>query len=140
MTVTVEVLRDYHQFFLLDGGIQPLYPEEVTAVDINRGYKIAPNIIAIYTAGPCTVTVRLAKCFAVLDPGFQHLTDLTIDLPSGKVIITRYTDYLPDCPVLIVPPGSYNVRINVGSPSASENEWYLVTLLRSEAPMSGMML
>lgn len=129
MTITVEVHKDYKQFFLLDGEVQPLYPENITNDDIARRYKLAANLIAVYTAGACNVTVELVQSRPL--PTFsycQHVGDLPLDIPSGKLIISRYPDYIPECPVLTLEPGRYIARILYQGNKIGANEGYVVEL------------
>jgi hypothetical protein len=62
---------------------------------------------------PVTVEVLPAPPQDALD-GWDHVAEASLDAPSGILVISGCTDYLPDAPRISVPTGSPRVRAYYG--------------------------
>lgn len=130
-TNTFEVLADYNQFFLLDAEVQPPYPEGITEADIANRFKVAPNLLAIYTSGSSYVSLtikQLPSAPPIESELWEHVVELPLELPSGRLAVAGCTDYLPECPEVKIAPGSYSVRIHGRGFGEDGKEEYLAIL------------
>jgi hypothetical protein len=120
-----KIFADFHQFYLMDGEVEPHLPENVTEEDCRYRIKVAPHILVVYTARNLEVPVRIE--FHVAEPStnlaeWDHVVECSFEVPSGCVIIAGCTDYLPDCARMHVTHGAYRARVQYGGLSTvSEN-------------------
>lgn len=125
------IFADYSQFYLLDGELQPPYPEDVTDQDLEQRFKVIPNLVAFYTVNPVHVMLSLelmpSEPIQNLET-WEHVVEVPLDLPSGRLIIAGCTDYLPECPVVELAPGTYTVRTHARRGSDESHEEYLALL------------
>ncbi len=86
---------------------------------------VAPGIIGIGTARNMTVPVHVDLLDRHPDDDFDswdHVTEASLDVPSGQMVIAGCSDYFPEATRVWVTPGSYRVRIySRGLGSISEN-------------------
>lgn len=125
------IFADYSQFYLLDGEIQPLYPEDISEQDVERRFKTIPNLVALYTVTPAEVTLTVDMIPSEPEQSletWEHVVEVPLDLPSGLLLIAGCTDYLPDCPIVEVTPGAYAVRVHGRKLNGGDREEYLALL------------
>ena len=111
---TFKLRPDYRQFYLLDEGLSPPYPETITDLDLERGLKMAPNLIAIYSESDTEleITVECHGAEPQIDQSaWAHIVEGSLELPSGRILVATPTSYLPDCMRIRVTPGAYRVRV-----------------------------
>lgn len=108
------LFADYHTFYFMDDDVQPEIPSKVTDEDVRRRIKVAPHIVVVYSERSATVPVE----FEVHDAEpvhdlseWDHVTECSIDVPSGRLAILGCTDYLPDAARIRLQPGCYRVRV-----------------------------
>lgn len=136
-----EIFADYYQLYLMDDEQEPDYPSDVTDLDCSNMAKVAPYIVAVYTARnmtvPLTVRVNTTEPEVNLDQ-WDHVVGCSVDVPSGKLVVIGCTDYLPDAQRLDLQPGTYQVRIcygNLDSLSANRlygDDYYVVDLWQGQ--------
>jgi hypothetical protein len=63
---------------------------------------------------PVTVEVLDAEPHSDLDC-WDHVTECSLEAPSGRIVIAGCTDYFPDAARIQVEPGAYRARISYGS-------------------------
>ena len=111
---TFNLRPDYRQFYLFDDGVRPPYPERITDLDLERGLKALPNLIAIYPIGDAELEINL-ECHDAepqIDQSvWEHIVEGPLELPSGRIVVATPTSYLPDCMRIRVAPGPYRVRV-----------------------------
>ena len=109
-----DLFADYFQIYLCDDELQPFLPEDVTDEDIFHRLRVAPHIMVIHTARDRMVPVGVEVHPS--DPGFDpaawdDVTECSLEVPAGRLVLAGCTDYLPDCPRVELPaPGTYRVR------------------------------
>jgi hypothetical protein len=114
----LSLFADYFQFYIQDeaatGDLSRSWDEEATA----RMLAIAPGTIGIGTARnmdvPVAVEIRDQEPGDDL-PEWDHVVEATLDVASGRIIVAGCSDYLPDAMRIVVPPGSYRVRVSYGA-------------------------
>jgi len=136
-----ELFADYHQFYLqdeeADGNLSNSWTEQATK-DL---LALAPGTIGVGTVRdmdvPVIVEVHDSEPTEDLT-SWHHVTECSIDIPSGKVVVAGCTDYFPDAARISVEPGVYRARIFYGElDSLSEDgldgdDKYKVALWRGE--------
>jgi len=115
-TVEVQIFADYHHFTLEDeqaGWGEP--PEDWgTGVSPPRLLADAPGVIGIGTIRNMTVPVVIEVRDGDPKDGqtdADHITEGSLDVPSGMVVILGGTEYWPDAPRVTVTPSTYRVRV-----------------------------
>ena len=111
---TFKIFADYFMVYLCDDDIQPSMPEDVTDADIERRLRVEPHIMVIHTARNMTVpvTVEVYPGEPPVDlTAWDHVTECSLEVPSGRLMLAGTTDYPPDCPRIVLPTaGTYRVR------------------------------
>lgn len=132
-----EIFADYCQFYLMDDEKEPDYPSDITELDCSNMAKVAPYIVAVYTAQirtvPVTIRINSTDPKVNLDE-WDHVVECSINLPSGRLVVIGCTDYLPTALRLPIGTGVYQVRIcygNLNTLSTSEldgDDFYFIDL------------
>lgn len=80
------VFADFHQFYLMDGGVAPEAPIEWSDQDINLRVKVASNVVVVCPVRNMSVPVTIEVCSAEpsvnLDE-FDQVVRCSINLPTG---------------------------------------------------------
>ena len=128
---TFKLRPDYRQFYLLDEGLSPPYPEAITELDLERGLKTAPNLIAIYPDSDTELEIAI-ECHdaepQIDQSACAHIAEGSLEVPSGRIVVATPTSYLPDCTRIRVTPGAYRVRVAAVVASPGTGARYLVSL------------
>jgi len=137
MHATFQVFADYHQFYLMDAGIEPAIPDDVTEDHIRSRVRTAPHVAVFYTETAAHVPVEIAIVGEPSAPdwAWDHCTDFDLSLPSGTVVLCGCTDYVPDSPHISVNASEYLGRAFF-SDSVSGSERYRIVLWPSMAQPS----
>ena len=113
-----KLFADYFQFFLQDESADGNLSDCWSADAVQRLLALAPGTIGVRTVRnmevPVLVEVHLSEPkgdFAAWD----HVTECSIDLPSGRIVVSGCTDYFPDAARIEVAPGCYQVRLFYGA-------------------------
>lgn len=125
------VSAGWHQYYLLDDERSPPYPEEISNADLQRRFKNAPFMVAVYTSSDRTIEVEVDRRDDAppLDDGaWEHIFECPLELPSGRIVIAAPEAYLPDCPRVHVPAGLYRVRVSGRGFEERAREQYSVAL------------
>jgi len=136
-----QVFADRQQFFLLDDERQPNYPESIDADDVRRRFKRADYLLAVYTQGASSMLVRVVLLAGQPDTllaSCDHAIRTWIDVPSGRLIVAGYADYLADCPRVAVPPGRNAVLVQ-GRRLGTKGEAYEITIWPSSEASSSVL-
>ncbi len=109
------IFADYFMFELLDDGVD----SHVISVDqeaLSDRIIVSDSSITIMTARNMNVPVLLEIYASPLDEKvdtqtWDHVVECSLQIDSGRLVISGTTDYYPACPRISVEPGIYEVRI-----------------------------
>ena len=111
------LFADYFQIYLQDERSEGNLGKSWTNEAVNRLLALAPGIIGIGTARNMMVPVIVK----VLDEApsddigeWDQINECSIEISSGRIVISGCTDYYPTAARIIVPKGTYRVRIYYG--------------------------
>ncbi len=111
------LFADYFQFYLQDDspgvGTENPWTEQAT----NDMLAVAHGYVIVGTARNMTVPVALEVYDS--DPGYipeewDHVTECSMEVRSGKIVVAGCTDYFPDATRIQVGPGPYAIRVLYG--------------------------
>ena len=113
-----ELFADYHQFVLQDEAAEldisgDLWP----GTTYDDMLFLTPGMIHIGTARNMTVPVEVEISDIPPDDNFgnwDHVTQYSIAIPTGKLVVLGCTDYFPEATRIKVVPGHYRARIYYG--------------------------
>lgn len=120
---SLAVFADYHQFYVQDGDINPLAPEDWTDEDVARRGKVADNVVVICPLRNMTVRVEIVlHSTEPTQPEVEcdHSFECSLELPTGHLQVHECTGG----PVLDwrVAPGTYELRASfLGLASIAED-------------------
>lgn len=137
-----ELFADYFQFYLQDESAEGDLGESWTDEAVARLLALAPGTVGVGTLRNMDVPV-VVEIFRQ-EPGldldsWDHVTECTLEVPTGRIVIAGCTDYFPDAARIVVEPGTYRARISYGAlDSVSEdrldgNDNYRVQLWQATA-------
>ncbi|MBS0372281.1 MAG: hypothetical protein JSS57_24115 [Proteobacteria bacterium] len=123
-----QVFADYQQFYLMDAGVEPMIPEEVTEQDMLRRLRTAPHIVVVHAESATHVLVEVAFVSEPTEAkgAWEHQTEFSISFPSGNAVLCGCTDFVPQCPCMSVAPGNYRGRAYFAGRSGGEERYCLV--------------
>ncbi len=141
MRVDLSLFADYAQFYLqdeaADGNLSDAWNDDAYA----RNLAIAPGTVGVGTfrSVDVPVTVEVLSAAPPSDhAAFDLVTEASLDVPTGRVVVAGCSDYLPDARRIELPPGRYRVRVcSSGYATLSEDrmegqDHYLVRLWRDD--------
>ncbi|MGH8918619.1 MAG: hypothetical protein ACRD0H_09815 [Actinomycetes bacterium] len=142
-TVELQVFADYHQFTLEDEQTGGGEPPDDWGVGISplRLLAAAPGMVGIGTLRNVTVPVTIEVRDDEPADGrheADHITEASLDVPSGTVVVLGGTDYRPDAPRVTVVPRTYHVRVyydgfdTISTDGLDGEDHYLVVLWPGE--------
>jgi hypothetical protein len=114
---TLTLFADYYQLYLLDEEQEDEQPDDWGHQLVTNMIAVAPGIIGIGTARNMTVPVHIDLLDRRPDDEFtswDHVTEASLDVPSGRIVVAGCSDYYPDATCIAVRPGSYRVRVCYG--------------------------
>jgi hypothetical protein len=113
-----KIFADYFQFYLQDEKADSNLILDWTQESINNLLALAPDILGIGTVRNMFVPVSIEILDAEPDDKdfliWDHVNECSIDVQSGKIVVSGCTDYFPDAARISVTPGVYRVRIYYG--------------------------
>jgi hypothetical protein len=138
-----QLLAAYQQFHLQDESANANLGESFwTDAAVGRLLAVAPGAIGVSTARdsfvPVGVEVHDTEPEPDLEP-WDHVTECSLEIPTGRVVIMGCTEAFPEAARIEVPPAVYRARISYGAlDTVSENrregdDRYLVQLWRAPA-------
>ena len=117
-TTRLDLFADYFQFYLQDesaeGDLSDSWTEEAT----NRLLAVALGTIGVGTVRnmDVPVTVEVLEVEPPLDLlEWDHMTECSIQINSGSLVVAGCTDYFPEAMRISVTPGTYAARISYGA-------------------------
>jgi hypothetical protein len=137
-----QLFADYFQFYLQDERVGGDLSESWVEEAVSRLLAVAPGAVGVGTVRAMNVPVVVelfnaepAKDFELWD----QVTECSLEVPTGRIVIAGCTDYFPDASRIDVPAGTYRVRVSYGAlDSLSEDglegdDHYRVQLWQSPA-------
>lgn len=113
-----ELFADYFQFYLQDEQSKGDLSNSWTKKAVSELLAVAPGVIGVGTVRNMDVSVEVEVLDAQPDDSldkWDHVTEASLEVPSGRIIITGCTDSFPDAARITVNPGTYKVRIYYGA-------------------------
>ena len=117
LTHEFELFADYFQFYLQDEPVGGNLGNSWDQDAVDRLLALAPGTIGVGTVRNMDVPVIIEVHDAQPSDDFgewDHVTECSIDVQSGKIVIAGCTDYFPDAARISVHPGCYRARIHYG--------------------------
>jgi hypothetical protein len=122
----LKVYADYHTFYLMDDGVQPEIPTDVSTEDMKRRVKAEPHIVVVYPARnveiPVTIEVHAAPPAAPDLAKWDHVAEASLAAPTGRIVVAGCSDYLPKCERIDVKPGEHRLRLSCGGLSTISDD------------------
>lgn len=116
-THRVDLFADYFQFYVQDELADGNLSDSWTKKAVQRLLALAPGTIGVGTVRNMSVSVvvqvRKSEPKKNLRP-WDHVTECSIDVPSGRLVVAGCTDYFPDAARIEVEPGCYRARVFYG--------------------------
>lgn len=116
--IELTLFADYFQFYLQDELAQEGLAESWTDEAANRLLAVASGSIGVGTVRnmDVPVTIEVLTTEPVRDDeNWDHITQCSIDVPSGKLVVAGCTDYFPEAKRIHLSPGTYVARISYGA-------------------------
>jgi len=120
-----ELFADYHLFYLQDEQSEKDLSNSWTEQAVSDMLAVAPGVIGVGTVWNMDVPVEVEVLDSQPNDNFNewdHVTEASLEVPSGRIIIAGCTDYLPDAARITVQPGTYKVRIYYGALDSVDEE------------------
>jgi hypothetical protein len=145
----LDIFADYHQFYLLDEG---------TAFHTKNLWHDPQSVSDMIDAGPGEVAVGTLRNFTVpvtvrvldSDPEhypdqWDHITEASLEIMSGRLVVMGCTDYEPDAKRIAVKPGHYRVRVFYAdlksvAPNGLDGDDYIEVVLWRDEPVEPRVL
>ena len=111
------LFADYFQLYLQDEEAEGSLENSWTPEAINQLLALAPGIIGIGTVRDMTVPLSIEIVDQVPDEEigeWDQINECSIEIPSGRFIVSGCSDYLPEAPRISVTKGTYRARIYYG--------------------------
>lgn len=111
------LFADYYQFYLQDEDAEGDLSDSWTEEAVDNLLALAPGTIGVGTVRNMDVPVEVEIRDSEPSSDFQewdHVTECSIKVPSGKIVIAGCTDYFQDAARIDVKPGNYRARIYYG--------------------------
>lgn len=112
-----ELFADYFQFYLQDEQVDGNLGDSWDQDAMDRLMALAPGTIGVGTVRninvPVIVEVHDSQPNDNLDE-WDHVTECSIDIKSGTIVVAGCTDYFPDAARISVDPVCYRARIYNG--------------------------
>jgi hypothetical protein len=112
-----DLFADYFQFYLqdeeADGDLSDAWTPDAT----DRMLAVADYVVGVGTVRNTTVPVTVELHGAAPADDFDswdHVTQCSLTVSSGRVVVAGCTDYFADAPRIPVAPGCYSVRVSYG--------------------------
>lgn len=117
ISVRLNLFADYFQFYLQDesaeGDLSDYWTEEAT----ERLLAVAPGTVGVGTVRNMVVpvSVDVLESEPPLDAAeWDHMTECSIQIDSGQLVVAGCTDYFPEATRIPLAPGTYAVRVSCG--------------------------
>src|SRR5262245_5370575 len=98
---TLDLFADYFQFYLQDEDASGIDGDSWSGEATDRMLATAPGALAVGTVRnvgvPVTVEILPSEPPKDLE-NWDHVTECSLAIPSGKIVVAGCTDYFPDAP------------------------------------------
>jgi hypothetical protein len=134
---TVELFADYFQIYLCDESSNADLSNSWDDNATQQRMAIGERVVGIRTAHNTNVSVSVE----VLDDepqndiaSWNHVTETSLDVPSGRIVIAGGLDFFPDSRRIEVLPDCYKIRVSyngidsVCESELSRNDYYRVQI------------
>ncbi len=111
------LFADYFQFYLQDEAARGDLSQSWTADATERLLAVAPGTVGVGAVRNMHVPV-LVEVHEVEPPleleQWDHITECSLEVSTGRIVVAGCTDYFPDAARVVVPPGVYRARVSYG--------------------------
>lgn len=117
MKYEFSIFADYFQFYLEDENSVTDTSVIWTEPAFNDFIAVAPSFVAIATVRNMDVSVKVEVINSERQENIEewnHITECSLNIPSGSLVIRGCTDYYPDAERIQLTPGNYRIRIYYG--------------------------
>lgn len=137
-----DLFADYFQFYLQDESAEGNLGDSWTEEAVARLLALAPGTVGVGTVRNMNVPVAVEMLDAEPDSdlaSWDHVTECSLEVPTGLIVIAGCTDYFPDAARIEGEPGTYRARISYGSldtlsdDGLDGNDHYRIQLWRATA-------
>ena len=112
------LFADYFQFYFQDEAAEGNLGDRWHDEAVTRLLAVTDGTVGVGTVRnmdvPVTVEVLDSEPPLDLDP-WDHVTECSLAVPTGRIVIAGCTDYFPDAARVDVQPATYRARISYGS-------------------------
>ena len=113
-----ELFADYFQFYLQDEAADGDLSDSWTTEAVQRLLAIAPGAVGVGTVRNMNVPVTVEVLDGEPDRDVElwdHVTECSMQVPSGRVVIAGSMDHFPSAARINVTSGTYRMRISYGA-------------------------
>ncbi len=113
----MNLFADYFQFYLQDEAAEGDLSDSWTDEATDRLLAVAPGTVGVGTVRnmEVPVSVEVLEGEPPLDAAeWDHMTECSIQIDSGQLVVAGCTDYFPDAMRISLAPGTYAVRVSYG--------------------------
>jgi len=113
----LNLFADYFQFYLQDESAEGDLSDSWTDEATDRLLAVAPGTVGVGTVRNMEVPVRVdvLEGEPPLDAeAWDHMTECSIQIDSGRLVVAGCTDYFPEAVRIPLAPGTYAVRVSYG--------------------------
>jgi len=117
MKYKFHLFADFSQFYLQDEQSSGDLSQSWTEQTVSDMLAVAPGVIGVGTARSMEVPVEVEVLDSQPNNNFDewdHVTEASLEVPWGHIVIAGCTDYFPDAARLTVQPGNYKGRVYYG--------------------------
>lgn len=117
----MNLFADYFQFYLQDEAAEGDLSDSWTDEATDRLLAVAPGTVGVGTVRnmEVPVSVEVLEGEPPLDAAeWDHMTECSIQIDSGQLVVAGCTDYFPDAKRISLAPGTYAVRVSYGGLSS----------------------
>ena len=113
-----ELFADYFQFYLQDESVDGNLGDSWSDDAVRRLLAVAPGTVGVGTVRnmDVPVTVEVHQSEPEYDfADWDHVTECSMEITSGQIVIAGCTDYFPEAARIEVQPACYRVRVLYGA-------------------------
>jgi len=141
-----QIFADYFQFYLQDETLNSDLGDSWTEEALDNLLVVTPEVVGVGTVRNMTVPVEVVVETTAPNEdltSYDKVNECSLELPSGRLVISGGSDYFPDAPRITVSPGTYRVRVyyknlNKISPDGLQGEDTYKVVLWPQVPYAPM--
>jgi hypothetical protein len=123
---TFDLFADYFQFYLQDETASGIDGDAWSGEATDRMLAVSTGALAVGTVRnvdvPVTVEVLQSEPPKDLE-NWDHVTECSLVITSGKLVVAGCTDYFPDADRVKIASGIYHARISGGGFDSVAKHW-----------------